>query len=111
MRELEESIDEDDVAVNPYFVDVFEGLCQYLDITQNRSPKPERPHASPDSVPDIRAKSYLLSRRPTRLPVAGAITDPWGMLDRLSRYLGWHAQSGQEIALRGSFHAVVLSKL
>lgn len=116
VRELEDSIGEDDATVTPYFEAVFEGLCQHLDIAQSHIPKTDRRYIAPNTaVPVVRAKSALLARRPTKLtkladePMEQA--DAWGNMDRLARYIGLHKQSSQPVAIEGRVHAALLSRL
>lgn len=116
VRELESSVGEDDLIVTPYFEEVFEGLCQYLDIANNHIAKSDRPYiASSSAVPTVRAKSSLLARRPTKIaklanePIDQA--DAWGNLDRLSRYIGLHKQSNQHAAIDGRVHTALLQQL
>ncbi|KAF2449059.1 midasin [Karstenula rhodostoma CBS 690.94] len=116
VRELEDSIGEDDATITPYFEDVFEGLCQHLDIAQSLIRKSDHRYIAPNTtVPVVRAKSSLLARRPTKMakladePMDQA--DAWGNIDRLSRYIGLHKQSGQPVAIEGRIHTALLSKL
>ncbi|KAL5417777.1 hypothetical protein PMIN06_004114 [Paraphaeosphaeria minitans] len=116
LRELEDSIGEDDITVTPYFEAVFEGICQHLDIAQSHIPKNDRRYVAPNAaVPVVRAKSSLLARRPTKLtkladePMEQA--DAWGNLDRLSRYIGLHKQSSQPVAIDGRVHTALLTQL
>ena len=116
MHELEGSVGEDDATVTPYFEDVFEGLCQFLDIAQSQNSKLDRRYiASSASIPLVRAKSSLLARRPTKLPhLAEEPTEQvgaWGNMERLARHIGLHKQVGQQIVIDGGFHAITLSKL
>lgn len=112
VRELEESIGEEDVAVTPYFEDVFEGLCQFLDVAEERIPRNDPRYASPSSeLPTIRAKASLLARRPTK---AIAVRDgdlKSSLFVRLHRHLGQERPSGRELILKGRFHIAALSKL
>ncbi|KAF2686266.1 midasin [Lentithecium fluviatile CBS 122367] len=105
VRELEESIGEDDVAVTPYFEEEFEGLCQFLDVATN--------HASTTSttLSLVRAKSSLLARRPTKLPSVSERQHCSSNTSRLYRYLGLEKQAGQDVVLQQRFHAAMLSKL
>ncbi|KAJ4294136.1 AAA ATPase midasin [Kalmusia sp. IMI 367209] len=116
VRELEDSVGEDDVPVTPYFEEVFEGLCQFLDIAQSHIPKFDHRYIAPSaSVPIVRAKSSLLARRSTKLPQLAEEpmeqVGAWGNLDRLARHIGLHKQVDQQIVIDGGFHAITLAKL
>jgi midasin len=105
VRQLEESIDEDDVAVTPYFEDNFEGLCQFLDVAHGQV------SLTPTAPPLVRARASLLARRPTKLMGAGDTEHPSADFVRLYRYLGLEKQLGQDIVLQERFHNVLLAKL
>jgi midasin len=105
VRQLEESIDEDDVAVTPYFEDNFEGLCQFLDVARDQA------SLTPTTPPLVRARASLLARRPTKLMGAGDTENPSADFVRLYRYLGLEKQLGQDIILQERFHNALLAKL
>ena len=116
MIELESSIGEEDATSTPYFEDVFEGMCQHLDIAQSRIPKANRKSfASSVAAPVVRAKSALLARRPTKLvrlaEEPSEQEDAWGNANRLARHIGLHRQSDLQVAIEGRLHTVVLTKL
>jgi len=105
VRQLEESIGEDDVAVTPYFEEEFEGLCQFLDVARDQIV------LSSSALPLVRARASLLARRPTKLPGAGNVEHPSVNFSHLYRYLGLEKQLGQDIVLQERFHTALLSKL
>jgi midasin len=116
VRELEDSVGEDDTTITPYFEHVFEGLCQHLDIAKSLIPKNDPRYIAPNAaVPVVRAKSSLLARRPTKMakladePMKQA--DAWGNLDRLTRYIGLHKQTGQPVAIEARVHTALLSQI
>ncbi|KAF1972308.1 midasin [Bimuria novae-zelandiae CBS 107.79] len=116
VTELEGSIGEDDATVTPYFEEVFEGLCQHLDIAQSHIPEQDHSYIAPSAaVPMVRAKSSLLARRPSKM---SKLSDEpmeqhgaWGNMDRLARYIGLHKQAGQQVAIERRLHTAMLAKL
>lgn len=116
VAELEASIGEDDTAVTPYFEDIFEGLSQHLDIARNNVPGNEGRYNAPSpALSAVRAKSSLLARRPTKLATFAYQSleqeSARRSVDRLTRHIGLHKQSGPQVAIEGSLHTVILEKL
>ncbi|KAH9866544.1 hypothetical protein J1614_008234 [Plenodomus biglobosus] len=112
VQELEQSIDEDDVVITPYFEEEFEGLCQFLDIAFSEDV--EQLYTSPTSATiTTRAKSALLARRATKITTvaAGKSTIPADHFAKLSRHLGLTRPVATALVLQGQFHTTVLGKL
>lgn len=104
MRQLEESIVEEDAAMTPYFEDEFEGLCQLLDVDRNCG-------RVSTAVRLLEAKSALLARRATKMITDEASEAPAQRLVRLYQFLGLDRETGREMALTNRFHTSVLGKL
>lgn len=112
VQELEQSIGEDDVVITPYFEEVFEGLCQFLDVAYND--ESSQRYATPTAaVVATRARSSLLARRPTKLTnvAPGKSTTPTDHFAKSFRHLGLTRQVPNAIVLQGQFHTAVLEKL
>ncbi|KAF2001573.1 midasin [Amniculicola lignicola CBS 123094] len=112
VQELEDSIAEEDVAINPYFEDEFEGLCQFIDVLEGL-PNGTTLATSDltDMVNVLRAKAALFARRPTRSFATDTTHSPAQVYASLSRFVGISSASGHEMVLRGRFHVSVLDKL
>ncbi|KAH7115054.1 hypothetical protein B0J11DRAFT_122747 [Dendryphion nanum] len=109
VRELEVGIVEEDTIVTPYFEDEFEGLCQFVDILDS-SPRYAEKELS-GSLYEVRAKSSLLARRPTRSFINEIGTTPAQHLASLYRFVGLEKGFDRDMALQGRFHVATLAKL
>ncbi|KAF2258858.1 midasin [Lojkania enalia] len=109
VHDLEAQIDKEDTAETPYFENVFEGLCQFSDVFQSYSNGKSTDLS--DAVRMVRAKSALFARRPTKSFTTEITNAPPQFLSSLYRFIGIESHSGQEIALRGTFHVATLEKL
>ncbi|KAF2875171.1 hypothetical protein BDV95DRAFT_603934 [Massariosphaeria phaeospora] len=113
VRELEERVCEEDVAIIPYFEDEFEGLCQFLDLARPYL-SPNNPHyrEPPAGISVVRAKSSLLARRRTKLsPATVAQECSPQQLSTLARFVGPEQRSGHKMVLQERFHISLLGKL
>ena len=112
MRELEDSIGEEDSAITPYFENEFEGLCQFLDVAKSHIP-PSDPHFVPPPavVPLVRARSSLLAQRSTKAPYLEKSDSASDCFTKLYRHAALEKPSGPEMVLRGRFHITLLMKL
>jgi midasin len=95
--------------VRPYFEDVFEGLCQFLDIRKSSSKYMDT--SLPDRHHLVRAKASLLARRPTKSIVTGLESTPSRVLSHLRHSIGLECHYGPGMVLQGRFHIAVLEKL
>ncbi|PVI05602.1 midasin [Periconia macrospinosa] len=111
VQELERSISEENVAVTPYFEDIFEGLCQFLDGAENVHPTSNRYVPEAPGLAVVRAKASLLARRPTKATAVKDDDHKSSLFVRLQRYLGRDKTSSRELVLKGRFHIATISKL
>ncbi|KAL5115386.1 AAA ATPase midasin [Pleosporales sp. CAS-2024a] len=114
MDELEHDTIEYDLVFTPYFRTEFEGLCQFLDVAYNNHPATSLLyHHSAPIIASIRAKSALLAGRPTGLTAVGIGSSHQSAehFARLYRYLDLAHQPPDAMALQGSFHVAMISKL
>jgi midasin len=112
IQELEQSIGEDDMEITPYFVEEFEGLCQFLDIAFNEDAL-QRYTSPTAAVIAARAKSALFARRPTKLATIapGRSEHAPEHFAKSYRHLGLTRQKPNPVVLQGRFHTSVLKKL
>lgn len=109
---MEERIDEEDTAVTPYFENVFEGLCQFIDVLQSHSDEPtDKPKGLPNYAHTVRAKSALLARRPTKSFATDITYTPAQFHRSLYHFVGLESKEGKEMVLAGRFHIATLEKL
>jgi midasin len=112
VQELEERTGEEDTSITPYFEAEFEGLCQFLDITQSHRTHHIRYHADISQALRVtRAKSSLLARRPTKSAVTEITYKPSQFFTILSLFVGTEKEVGREMVLKERFHVALLDKM
>jgi midasin len=112
VQELEERIGEEDTSITPYFEAEFEGLCQFLDLTQSHRSHHLRYHNDiPQALRVTRAKSSLFARRPTRSAVTEITYKPSQLFTSLSHFVGTEKEVGCEMVLKERFHVALLDKM
>ncbi|KAF2794635.1 midasin [Melanomma pulvis-pyrius CBS 109.77] len=112
VQELEERIGEEDTSISPYFEDEFEGLCQFLDLTQSHSMHAPKYHTEiPNALRIVRAKSSLLARRSTKSAATEITYKPSQFFASLYLFLGTERETGREMVLKERFHIALLGKM
>jgi midasin len=114
VNDLEQSTNEYDTIVTPYFEAEFEGLCQFLDVAFNDHEVTRQLYLNPSpAVVATRVKSALLARRPTKLTAVpvGRPYDTSSHFAKLYRHVGLTHQPADAMALEGRFHVSMLEKL
>src|SRR5690242_16989032 len=113
VRELEESIGEDDATITPYFEEEFEGLCQFLDVAVRQDGVQYVPDNASPTLLAARAKAALFARRPTKLAtlVAGKSQSPPDIFAKVYRHIGLVKETANSVALQSRFHIAMLAKL
>jgi midasin len=112
VQELEERIGEDDASITPYFEAEFEGLCQFLDLTQShRNHHPSYHTDISQALRVTRAKTSLLARRPTKSSVTDITYKPSQFFTSLFLFVGMEREVGREMALKECFHVALLDKM
>ncbi|KAF2736187.1 midasin [Polyplosphaeria fusca] len=102
--DMEQRIDQDQSFPIPYFLEEFEGLCQYFDLYRS---------CNVGSLPASRtlAKATLLARRPTKsMPIDNISNAAQTFLD-LAQLLGLDKNAAREMVLQGRFDTALLKKL
>ncbi|KAF2497757.1 P-loop containing nucleoside triphosphate hydrolase protein [Lophium mytilinum] len=105
VHDLEQKVVKDDYQITPYFEQVFEGVCQFLDLlSSDNSGLDYQSRAS-------RSMASLLARRPTKSAMTSTGGNPPLRFFHLCSYLGIRTPGGKDIALSNQFQAAALDKL
>ncbi|KAF2015300.1 P-loop containing nucleoside triphosphate hydrolase protein [Aaosphaeria arxii CBS 175.79] len=109
LQGIESSVGEDSAIITPYFENVFEGLCQYVDLRRSYVLAAEQNIT--DKVSIVRAKASLLARRSTQSFVVKHIDSPSEHLASLHHFTGHGKESAREMALQSRVHIATFQKL
>ncbi|KAJ4986133.1 denitrification regulatory protein nirq [Stagonosporopsis vannaccii] len=113
VREIEESIGDDDATITPYFEEEFEGLCQLLDVAVRQDGVQYVPDNASPALFSARAKAALFARRPTKLATiaVGKAQSPTDLFAKVHRHVGLIKEPADSVALQSRFHIAMLAKL
>ncbi|KAH6625785.1 hypothetical protein C7974DRAFT_396719 [Boeremia exigua] len=113
VRELEESVGQDDATIAPYFEEEFEGLCQFLDVAVRQDGVQYLPDNASSTLLTTRSKAALFARRPTKLTylTVGRAQSATDIFAKVYRHIGLVKEPADSMALQSRFHIAVFAKL